>query len=488
VKKLLLSVAGLSLFLSACSSSNPTGSSQADTTATTTPSITNQAPIEAGGVIVTLNEGMDIQSLSSELVGLSLSSVTPLGDGNIYILHLSRKEFSNQSESDLKSLSVSETWDAVARLKASSKVKSVMPNYLMTIQSENPSDAYFGEQWDMKQIKMLDAWKISKGSSNTVIAVLDTGVAYGHTDLAANLLPGRNFVSGTRNAQDPGDGADCGKGYGYQKSIFHGTHVAGTIAAVSDNYVGVAGINWNSKVLPVRVVTQCGGTTENVMLGLLWAAGALPGPYANPNPAKVINMSLGLYWEGHTCQNDFGPLNDIFTFLASKNITVVVAAGNDNRDAKNFTPASCGNVITVAATRKNWKKASYSNFGSNVDLSGPGGEWVCEGQNSTGCTRYTPGELILSTSASFANDPARTGFNTNDYSFLAGTSMATPHVAGVVGLMYSLKPNITPAQVQSILRNTSIAFNSDSGCYAPTSCGAGMLNAQKALEATKRLP
>lgn len=490
MKKLLLSVVGLGLLLSACNSSINTNST-AEGIPLPLKEVSAQPNIVAGDLIVTPKAGseVDLQSLSSNLGGLSVSSIRPMSMGN-RVVKLGRGEFSAQSSSGSSKVTVAETWAAVAQLRASGLVESVTPNYIFTADAVTPNDTkYASDQWDLPQMKMPAAWDISKGSSNVVVAVLDTGIAYNHPDLAGRTLPGYDFISNPSsssdgdgrdaNAEDSGDGSDCGRGY--SNSSFHGTHVSGTIGAASDNATGITGINWVSKIQPIRVLGKCGGTFEDILDGIAWAAGLpVPGLPMNPTPAKVLNMSLGAFAPGFTCAFDFREMEDLFAKVASMGVTTVVSAGNNNADTMGAFPASCTNVINVSATgRTNDRKAYYSNFGGRVDISAPGGELFRSRVDGSIIT--TAG--ILSTLSQYSNDPARTG-QSYIYEYYQGTSMSAPHVTGVVSLMYSLKPNLTFAQVKSILRSTAAPFNPLSGCFAPTSCGRGMLDAKKALETT----
>jgi serine protease len=493
MRKLLMSAVGLGLLLSACNSSNTAGNSAVNTPLELK-EVSAQPNIVAGDMIVTPLAGasVNIQSLSSNLGGLSVSSIRPMSMGHS-VVTLGRGEFSAQGSSTSGvggKVTAEETLAAIAKLRASGTVESVSPNYIFTADAITPNDtSYASDQWDLPQIKMPDAWEITKGSSNIVVAVLDTGMVYGHPDLAGRTLPGYDMISNPAsssdgdgrdaNAEDSGDGADCGRGY--SSSSFHGTHVAGTIGAASNNATGITGINWVSKIQPVRVLGKCGGTFVDILDGIAWAAGLpVPGVPMNPTPAKVLNMSLGAFIPTFTCALDFREMEDLFTVLAGMGVTTVVSAGNNNANTQYAFPASCTNVINVAATGKlNDRKAYYSNFGPRVDLSAPGGELFRRPDRSIDTSAG-----ILSTLSAFSNDPARTG-QTYTYAYYQGTSMAAPHVTGVVSLMYSLKPNLTFAQVKSVLRSTAAPFNPSSNCFAPTPCGYGMLDAKKALEWTK---
>jgi len=219
----------------------------------------------------------------------------------------------------------------------------------------------------------------------------------------------------------------------------------------------VAGIDWNAKILPVRVLGKCGGYTSDIIDGMLWAAGlTVTGVPTNANPAKVINVSLGGTGScGTTFQN---AINSI----SAAGATVIASAGNGNVDASNFFPANCNGVITVAATNRNGSKASYSNYGSTVEISAPGGDGSYTG-------------WVVSTYNTGTQGPAD-----DTYAYMSGTSMAAPHVSGVVSLLYSIIPSLTPAQVLQVLQNSVTDFPVGSSCTTSI-CGSGIVNAGVAM-------
>lgn len=365
-----------------------------------------------------------------------------------------------------------ETINSIAeRIQADPAVEYAEPDAVMQIQ-QAVNDPLFGQQWHYTTagtgINLPAGWANSTGSGVNV-AVIDTGFRP-HADLAGNLLPGFDFITNTTvandgdgrdsDASDPGDwisAADTWCPLSPRNSSWHGTHVAGTVAAVTDNAVGVAGVARSARIVPVRVLGKCGGNLSDIADGMRWAAGlAVPGVAANPNPAQVLNLSLGGSGAcGPTYQS---AIDDIVAAGA----TVVVAAGNSNADAANFRPANCNGVITVAATNQAGARSYYSNFGSVVEISAPGGE-----------THQVASRGVLST----LNDGATTP-GADSYAFYQGTSMATPHVAGVAALLYQLSPAISPAQVLSVLQNAAQPFPSvaSNQCDSST-CGAGILDA-----------
>ncbi len=377
--------------------------------------------------------------------------------------------------------SVEELESLAQEIKDEPGVIYAEPDYIMTVQAM-PDDSYYGEQWHYFEaaggINLPDAWDITTGSADVVVAVVDTGVLP-HEDLVKNLIPGYDFISDTKmsndgngrdsDASDAGDAMTAGEcGWGQparnQNSSWHGTHVAGTIAADSNNSLGVAGISWNSKILPVRVLGKCGGYTSDITDGMRWAAGlSVQGVPKNTRPAQVINMSLG--GKGN-CSNAYqSAINDVVATGA----TVVVAAGNDNDNAGSYTPASCDNVISVAATNRDGGRAYYSNYGSVVDVAAPGGETTRSGNG------------VLSTLDSGTEGPV-----SDSYSYYQGTSMAAPHVAGVAALMYSVNPDLSADQVKSILQSTSRSFPSTSTRACTTAqCGSGIIDAAAAVMESK---
>lgn len=353
------------------------------------------------------------------------------------------------------------------------------PDYIMHHQRV-PNDPLYNQQWHYFEaaggINLPAAWDISTGLAAVRIAVIDTGIRP-HADLLSNTLPGYDFISDTSKSLD-GDERDpdatdvgdhtpqgaCGNGKPAQArgSSWHGTHVAGTIAAASNNGLGIAGVNWNSRIVPVRVLGRCGGFTSDIVAGMLWAAGeSVQNVPANPNPAQVLNLSLG---GGGTCSETY---QDAINTIRNAGSTIVVAAGNSDANAANFTPASCNGVISVAATNRQGARSYYSNFGTSVDVAAPGGE-TSVGSNG-----------VLST----LNDGDTVASN-DSYDFYQGTSMAAPHVAGVASLMYSVDPDITPAEVEAILKSSSRAFPQVSGRKCTVAlCGDGIIDAGAALAA-----
>lgn len=318
------------------------------------------------------------------------------------------------------------------------------------------------------------AWADGVDGSGVVIAVLDTG-SLPHPDLAANLLTGYDFVSNTTTANDgngrDSDPSDAGLPVGSAKSsIWHGVHVMGTLAAI-DNTTGVKGIAYGARIVPVRVLGNQSGSSADVIAGIRWAAGlgpdsafnpSNPAPnngwfgaapaFPNPNPADVINLSLGVSGACDTY------LQRAVDDAIAAGVVVVAAAGNSKSSATQFAPANCDGVIAVGASNTSGAfAADFSNFGPIVDLAAPGTSIVSTYNTGT----YAPG--------------------TSTYGSLSGTSMATPHVSGTVALMLEADPTLSPAQVELLLVDATSTFSSTPLCAQTPCAGTGILDAHKVV-------
>lgn len=338
-----------------------------------------------------------------------------------------------------------------------------------------PNDPLYAQQWHYKNgpggINAEPAWDITKGSG-IVVGVIDTGITP-HSEFAGQLVPGYDFIADIDTAadgdgrdadpNDPGDWTAAGECTFFDEdSSWHGTHVAGTIAALSDNGSGTAGVAPNAKIQPLRVLGKCGGYISDIADAITWGSGGtVAGIPANANPAEVLNMSLG---GGGACGV---ALQSAIDGAVSRGTTVVVAAGNSGADVANAQPANCNNVIAVSAVGPTGTLASYSNYGEKVDVAAPGG---------TGASPST--DNVLSTLNLGLTDQGAEG-----YAWYAGTSMAAPHVAGVVALIQSASGTPkTPAQVEKILRNTAYANGGfPGGCSYAKPCGTGIIDATAAV-------
>lgn len=368
----------------------------------------------------------------------------------------------------------------------------------------------------MAAINAEAAWDITTGSSSIVVAVLDTGIT-SHPDLNANVLPGYDMISEdaggplTANdgngrdadASDPGDwitlqetstpgglfegcSEDAAGNPVASDSSWHGTQTAGLIGALTANSIGMASVGRTVRILPVRVLGKCGGYDPDILAGMRWAAGiSVPGVPDNPNPAKVINMSLG---GGAACSPAYvAAVNEI----VARGVTIVASAGNSAGGAVS-EPASCNGVVGVAGLRHIGTKVGFSDLGTQISVSAPGGNCV----NDTGACLYP----ILTTTDSGLTTPAGATYS-DAFNISVGTSFSAPLVAGTAALMASVNAAIAPTDVRSLLRTTARPFpktGAEAGtpvctaptatdqfeCYCTTStCGAGMLDARAAVAA-----
>ena len=402
----------------------------------------------------------------------------------------------------------------VERLKRDPTVAHVQVDrrrFPMTVPTDpgyRPASGGLG-QWNLRDglggINAEPAWLITQGSPNTVIAVLDTGLLpdiefanrtfpgigtapfYGY-DFISEDTPGQFLTANDGDGRDP-DPRDPGNWIttaeagiapftdcpDAQISDWHGTHTAGIIGANANNGAGISGIDWNAKVVPVRVLGKCGGYTSDIIDALLWASGvAVPGLPANAHPAHIINMSLGGF--GACSVEEQLAINRA---LAQPQLKAIVsAAGNEGSSSLTTAPGNCTNVITIAATDFYGSRAPYSNGGVNVTLSAPGGHF---GIPPAGVTADEMGILSLFNRGLMAPDP-----RPNELWYFVGTSAAAAHVSGVVGLMLARNPTLTPFQVYAILRKTALSFP-DSTCTIAT-CGSGILDATGAVSAAATPP
>ncbi len=389
--------------------------------------------------------------------------------------------------------------DLQTNLKISHTITTLDPDYTEYILELEyaaplpaPDDTQYAAQWNLQGdwgINAPMAWDATTGAESTIVAVIDNGiidvdssavVVQAHEDLHPDrILLGYDFISDPRraadgdgrdsNPSDPGDGIlqtdlDTGffTGCSLSESSWHGTQTVGIIGATSNNNLGVAGINWNAKILPVRVIGKCGGDVnaiaDDVMDGIRWAAGlAVPGTvqrvkdvdHPENYPANVLNVGVGV--PGVSCS---AYQADITTIINSGAV-IVAAAGDDSAAAINF-PANCEGVITVAGTDSTGNRASVSNYGAAVEISAPGSN-------------------VYTTS----NDGGE-GVGASIYEAVEGSDVAAANVSGVVSLMFAVNPLITSAQVIKILEATDKAF--PSGNCTTSTCGSGIVNAGEALK------
>jgi serine protease len=428
----------------------------------------------------------------------------------------------------------------LAALRADPDIEMVEPDRRVHAHAFGPSDPLFAGQWYLQGVQPAgiradSAWDVTHGgaspaTSTVVVAVLDTGVRFEHPDLRrvsdanGKLLPGYDFVSGDSTGtfatsndgngwdpdpSDPGDyltatdlanppfkNADCGDP---SPSSWHGTRTAGMIAADTNNAMGIAGTAFNVRILPVRVLGKCGGFDSDVIAGMYWAAGMLiPPPLlldptlpANPNPAQVINMSLG----------GTGPCSSMYATavqdITAHGVLIVVSAGNEGTAVD--SPGNCAGTLAVAGLRHIGTKVGYSNLGPEIGIAAPAGN----------CVNITAGSPCLFSLDTTTNDgtqgPAGSSY-TNQINSNVGTSFSAPQAAGAAALMKTVNPALTPALLIARMKASARTFPTTSdnagitACVSPTVnplqdtecicntavCGAGMLDAGAAVVAAQR--
>jgi len=364
-------------------------------------------------------------------------------------------------------------------LSMQSNIEYAEPDYIMKpliVPNDTDYDTY---HWHYQNTpggaNLEEAWDSTTGDLSDVIAVIDTGILP-HVELVGKTLSGYDFISDIvmgndgdgrdADASDSGDwchlGDDCYNGSYNTNSSWHGTHVAGTIAAQSNNNQGITGINWQGKILPVRVLGKGGGYSSDIADGMLWAAGLeVPGVPINPNPAKILNLSLG---GPGSCSLTY---TDAITTINATGAIIAIAAGNSNENVANHNPGNCPGVITVAASGESGSRAAYSNYGTLIDITAPGGD--------------SPNDTVI---RSTLDGGTTTPLNNDSYANYQGTSMATPHIAGIASLITSvgILPTADYAKVDYILKETARPFPIGTGNDCNTDiCGAGIVDATAAI-------
>ncbi|SDM89212.1 Subtilase family protein [Paenibacillus sp. yr247] len=331
-----------------------------------------------GYTYVFRTESMEAKSLMTYFKKWDVSYVEP------HFLYLTNDYYDDQERDTSDSSGSSNSGYDNA---TSSNLKNITPNFI-------PNDNLFSRyQWNLPLIETLQGWQLNRGAKDVIVAVVDTGVDLQHPDLQNQLLPGYNVISGDDKPQD---------------DVGHGTHVTGVIAALVNNNLGVAGMTWYNKVLPVKVLDQTGaGSTYSVAQGIIWAA---------DHGAKVMNLSLGNY-------ADSGFLHDAVKYAFDKDVALIAASGNDNTERPGY-PAAYDEVFAVAASDSENKKAPFSNFGDYIDVTAPG----------------------VSIASTYPN---------NQYAALSGTSMASPHVTALAALIRSTNPRLKNTEVYQIMRDTA---------------------------------
>jgi serine protease len=365
-----------------------------------------------------------------------------------------------------------DTLSVIDNLRQRADVEYAEPNYIRqaSLVPIVPNDPFYKNQWHYPLINLPQAWAITTGSASVIVAVADTGVVLTHPDLAGQLTTtGYDFIKSPtisvdgdgidNNADDPGDGS------GVKPSSFHGTHVAGTVAAATNNLTGVAGVSWSSKIMPIRVLGKgARGTSFDIQQGVLYAARLANSSGTLPTVrADIINLSLG---GGGFLQSD----QDVYTAVRNAGVIVIAAAGNENTGQLSY-PASYAGVVSVSALDINKQRAPYSNFGTEIDIAAPGGD-TSKDINGDSIT-----DGVGSTAASGgAGQPV-----TPNFLVYQGTSMASPHMAGVVALMKAVDPTLTPAKLDTLISSGNIS--EDLGTAGRDDIfGHGLIDAFKAVK------
>ena len=458
-------------------------------------------------VIVKFADGVNVaQGQASETfmagdVRLTTESVSPSGP----ILMKLQNAVSGQLSSETGDSSIAplkyatteleekaRTLQTIKSLRRNSAVSYAEPNYIAYAMAV-PNDEFYRYQWHYRQINLPAAWDITTGQDDVVIAVLDTGLILDHPDLADRVLRdssgavvGYDFVSNFFNAGD-GDGLDpdpTDPGYphpppGVSSPSFHGTHVAGTIGATTNNDIGVAGVAWRGKLMPLRVLGIDGGGPIFDIADAIRYAARLPNssgtlPFKR---ADVINMSLG-----GPCGTPASMFEeDVIRDARNAGVVVVAAAGNDNCGQPNHL-ARIEGVISVSAVDAQGNKAPYSNYGPEIDVAAPGGDVGVDNDGDG----FQDG--VLSTAADGSGGSTKPTLKFNE-----GTSMAAPHVAGVVALMLSVNQDLTPDDVNRLLAGTHDDPNAgpitrDMGATGRDDIyGYGLIDAHRAVQVAQRI-
>lgn len=445
-------------------------------------------------------------------LGVPVNMVRPLLQPDSYLVEM-------QSLPVLGSLQTAQAIHAA--LNAMPGVRFASPDILLTrtaVPAPNdagyaPNQASYMNTGAYASLRMQDVWEQTRGSASVVIAVLDSGILFENTELKGRLLPGYDFVSqvtpptGTTESgtvldsgsndgdgrdpdpSDPGDappqGFTCPDGS--NTSSWHGTTVASVAAAQSNNGVLIAGMDWNAKVLPVRVSGRCGiATSSDIVDAFYWATGSGrvdPAIGVNPNPANVINLSFATdtpLFGGGCTSNDMVAL--AIADARARGVSVVVSAGNNLGGAVQY-PANCPGSIAAGAAEQDGQLATYTAKGSGTGF----------------LTLHAPGDA-QGLYAGASNTGTRTPNPTGSTAFLfAGTSFSAPMVAGAISLLMAARPSLSPSRIDGLLRDNARAYAANanfsigllnnvtrSNCTS-TSCGAGLLDVLAALQAARAL-
>lgn len=481
-------IAGAALLLAACTQQPSTTGFLSGTitrsepaAGTTSPAVASEvAPVAPGELFVVFKRGRpDVQFGTTASVGaFTFEASGDFSYQGVAFEQLSEYDTGQTTLGFYRAPGLDEaaTRQLVDQLRASSEVESAFPNWVLSTTAVPDDPLYSMQAWHYEQLNLPEAWDVETGESTEVtVAVLDTG-RYDHPDI--NWAPvGANFVNWDGEAPQEGPIDDPNTLPGGSP---HGTHVAGTVGAATNNADGVAGVNWNVDLVPVKVLGASGsGSLNGIIEGLFWAAGDENPAYGGHHiarPAAVANLSLG----GNIQEMCPAAIDELFQELITiSGMITVVAAGNESSPADVFFPASCPSVITVGATGLTGDRAYYSNFGPFVDVMAPGGDADYEHPEDEDFPA-----AVLSTTMAIDFEA---GTITPTYGFSQGTSMASPHVAGIVSLMLAQDPSLGLEDVRTRLHNASLPL-SEAQCNSPVAgnvglnvCGAGLLDAAAAL-------
>lgn len=363
---------------------------------------------------------------------------------------------------------------ALQRLRRHPDVAWVEANRVRHALATGATDSYYPLQWNLPLAHFPGAWAANPlQGAGTLVAVIDTGIVADHPDLAGRLVSGHDFVSDPDNAAD-GDGIDADPtdpgGDGLARSTFHGTHIAGIIAANTQfgggtGNTGIAGAAPATQVMPLRAIGRYGGTTYDIVQAIRYAAGLANASGQLPaQPADVINLSIGSTGYSQAEQ-------EAVNAARAAGVIVVAAGGNSGSEVLVY-PAAYAGVVGVGAVTLDRRRASYSTTGAHIDLVAPGGD------NTTDLDADGYPDGVLGT---LVNDSG--GLVVAGYDFYQGTSMAAPHVAAAAALMKAIVPDLTPALFDSLLAAGQLTRDLGAG-GRDDQYGMGLLDAEKALVAT----
>ncbi|MBY4895819.1 S8 family peptidase [Cupriavidus sp. AU9028] len=456
------------------------------------------APLYTGNIIV---RWRDAPTPAAKTAG---AAATPAGQDRLQALSsetgiaLSVKRQMGSERTLLAPAAAGADPEAVAaRLRQDPRVADAVPDRWLRPFDTMPNDPDFATRQPYLMgptqvpggANLPAAWDRGRGSADVVVAVIDTGILR-HGDLAARLLPGYDFISDPAVALD-GDGRDADptdagdnvpQGYACpglpaadrpEPNSWHGTRVSGVLGAVTDNGQAIAGVDWQARLLPLRVSGRCGAQLSDTIDAMRWAGGLpVPGLPDNPTPARVVNISLG----GGSCSTFE---QEAIDELAARGVVVVAAAGNNAGAVE--APASCRGTVAVTAHVDDGENASYASVGPEVTLSAPGGG--CGVSQTTGSAAAPVCLGPISRIRTLSNTGTTTpGSDTVTDS--QGTSFASPIAAGVASMMLAVNAGLSPSQVIGLLRQSARPHPAGTYCDINAgTCGAGLLDAGRALQA-----